>query len=920
MPKATSTDQRITKCAKLAPQVKRPRTKPSIKSDKTLPHLQAFNAKYLGMSNFDAQEAALGEQFYVSLRNSYDYSPPVGHWKCGVPTRRDLLKKGFGRPDLSHSFHQTPCLETCATHILGSGFLSPGDLLSCLQADSLMAHLATSMVAYSDYDFRWVREYNLQWNEQTAIDPDRQIAFTAALFHYNLDVSLLMRFLGNNYTGEHRDILGTICKLQKYNIPKHLIDKFRRVMVVGCPNHFVASTSRDNTLLYFRNRNGPTIAKKLAQVQKNMNKEDKNNFVIPLPHWLSRFIPNLFFTPQHMLEVKGKKDRQIFDGSKRYDPSSVCLNMMTSTKLGTEDDCLFGNVRERIYTRIYNLRVTYPLEDIVIHANDVKSCFRQLKLHPDIMGAFSYIIADQLFLSCGLPFGTDFSPQQWEPVRQILEILAERLFEDDSLVEKHKQYLDQMVFDKDLGNTPSIPFTKAVRDSLNPGVRQRGKDANTPHMFYVDDDVYSEVFRTSRIRQAAAASIEAIFILLGNSDLRRRQDPISFDKMVEMIVSYLNKVLGHIINTRTLTVGVPDEFLNETIQSLSTTWGPHRREFSVQEAAELAGKLNHIAITAPWLKFLMSQVYESLACALKLNEVTAMRTSKSFRVAIKALQQSRHLGPADPIHTFHQGEVARAVFHHSAKHYINSTLRQELKLILRALKDESIPKCSPISHLIPREALGWGRTDSCLRAAGGYSPALKFWWYIEWPQSIQRRTLLHIRNKANKQLISINVLEYAALLVTFILAHRIISEEGHFTKDPHPHFLVEGDNTASESWAKKGAKHSKGGRALGRLHAALMIGNPVHFTVAHIATDKNVVADKISRIQSESHLPAAMALLKQEHPDLAGCQRYQLTSSQLSLLMEVLSQAECTDPIAASRLLLTAREKTIISNGVTTTP
>ena len=99
-----------------------------------------------------------------------------------------------------------------------------------------------------------------------------------------------------------------------------------------------------------------------------------------------------------------------------------------------------------------------------------------------------------------------------------------------------------------------------------------------------------------------------------------------------------------------------------------------------------------------------------------------------------------------------------------------------------------------------------------------------------------------------------------------------------------------------------------------------MIGNPVHFTVAHIATDKNVVADKISRIQSESHLPAAMALLKQEHPDLAGCQRYQLTSSQLSLLMEVLSQAECTDPIAASRLLLTAREKTIISNGVTTTP
>jgi hypothetical protein len=40
-----------------------------------------------------------------------------------------------------------------------------------------------------------------------------------------------------------------------------------------------------------------------------MNKEDRNNFVILLIHWLARFIPNLFITPQHILEHRGKNDR-----------------------------------------------------------------------------------------------------------------------------------------------------------------------------------------------------------------------------------------------------------------------------------------------------------------------------------------------------------------------------------------------------------------------------------------------------------------------------------------------------------------------------------------------------------------------------------------------------------------------------------
>ena len=564
-----------------------------------------------------------------------------------------------------------------------------------------------------------------------------------------------------------------------------------------------------------------------------MNKEDKNNYVIPLPHWLARFIQHLFFTPQHILEKPGKKDRQIFDGSKRYNPHCSSINMMTSTRLGTEADCLFGDVRERIWKRIYNIRNTHPTADIIIHANDVKSCFRQIKLHPDVMGAFSYIIAERLYLSCGLPFGTDFSPQNWEPLRQILEILAERLFDDDSLRVKHKQYINQLVYDQSLGKPQSRPFMKAVRDALNPGVASGEAAPPTPHFYYVDDGVYVELFDRERIERAMAASIEAIFILLGDSDLLRRQDPVSFDKLIEMLVSHFNKILGHDIDTRRLTTGVPPAFVTEVLSMLDTTWGNQRKAFTVAEAEELTGKLQHIALTAPWLKFLLGQVFQSLSAALKLNEKMAKRTCKSFQRALKELRRLPPTPQYESERNFHLAEAARAVHRQPQRHYINSTLRRELRLIRRVLRDPTIPKVSPISHLIPRVPIATAAGDSSLTAAGGFCPELGFWWYIEWPEAIRQRTLRFVKNNSSGTLIDINVLEYATQIFTNLICYQRIMQLSLLSHDPHPHVLYRGDNTCSESWSLKGAKHSAGGRALGRLQGALMANNPVHFALSN---------------------------------------------------------------------------------------
>jgi hypothetical protein len=73
-------------------------------------------------------------------------------------------------------------------------------------------------------------------------------------------------------------------------------------MTTGCPTKFVSGSTQANALLHWCLLNHSSILAKLPHVMETMNKEDRNNFVIPLPHWLARFIPNLFITPQHILE------------------------------------------------------------------------------------------------------------------------------------------------------------------------------------------------------------------------------------------------------------------------------------------------------------------------------------------------------------------------------------------------------------------------------------------------------------------------------------------------------------------------------------------------------------------------------------------------------------------------------------------
>ena len=220
-------------------------------------------------------------------------------------------------------------------------------------------------------------------------------------------------------------------------------------------------------------------------------------------------------------------------------------------------------------------------------------------------------------------------------------------------------------------------MTRAHANETYQGVLGKdGVPVNTPHHFFVDDDVYGEVFDVNRNEQTIAAGIEALFLLLGESDLFRRQDPISWDKLLEMIIHFRNIILSLIINTRRMTIMPPPEYVHKVVKLMENKWNKGRLSFEIKEAETLAGQLAHIANTALWLKHLMAHLYTSIAAALKTNKSYLISTNKHFTAQIKLAKQSAFDEEEELRKSFAQSESARKIHNVWKTHWILPTLRE----------------------------------------------------------------------------------------------------------------------------------------------------------------------------------------------------------------------------------------------------
>ena len=126
---------------------------------------------------------------------------------------------------------------------------------------------------------------------------------------------------------------------------------------------------------------------------------------------------------------------------------------------------------------------------------------------------------------------------------------------------------------------------------------------------FVDDSLFAQI--RELIKHTMAASIEALYIVLGFPDLERRQNALSLDKYFETTCSYERIQLGINVNTRTMTVGLTNMKRIAMLDELSH-WHKKRRSFTLLQGVILCGSIEFWANTSPWVRFLYLHLRSSV--------------------------------------------------------------------------------------------------------------------------------------------------------------------------------------------------------------------------------------------------------------------------------------------------------------------
>ena len=127
------------------------------------------------------------------------------------------------------------------------------------------------------------------------------------------------------------------------------------------------------------------------------------------------------------------------------------FNINQSTNAKTAPPIEYGQKFFMHLVRIWNLRISYPNDDLFLWYDDVSGAFRQGKYNPEISGAFSFIIFGLLWLPCGMVFGGNTSPQCYDPLANAREHHARHFSCDEynDLVQKHWDILKHVQMDNE---------------------------------------------------------------------------------------------------------------------------------------------------------------------------------------------------------------------------------------------------------------------------------------------------------------------------------------------------------------------------------------------------------------------------------------------------------------------------------------
>ena len=108
-------------------------------------------------------------------------------------------------------------------------------------------------------------------------------------------------------------------------------------------------------------------------VNKTLDKEERKRNLIQFSRWQLLESPFAHHVPQIILTKEGKESQLVWDGTSKTWAYDITMNGMTSIE--GETDITFGYIYMAFIIWLWNMKKSYPHEDILLAFINILSCF-----------------------------------------------------------------------------------------------------------------------------------------------------------------------------------------------------------------------------------------------------------------------------------------------------------------------------------------------------------------------------------------------------------------------------------------------------------------------------------------------------------------------------------------------------------------
>jgi len=762
------------------------------------------------------------------------------------------LQQPFGKDDLEHSFTNSATFRHALLPLYFSDFLDHEEWNTLCCSVPSAYRLGCLLREHGKVDFRPLREnfFKEGWEDETDFDYQRCAMLSSCLLFYRGSVAAVVRYVGGPLTGAHRDVPHLLSNIRDV-VPSQIYNDVERVYTQGAPTKCIASSTDANLDDFLAYGNHSTADQDEALMHKTMLKDEKRGHAICFDPRLSEFVQHMHLCPVGLCDLEHpiKKPRFIYDAS--FHPTLMSETINDWTNKENEPPLEFPATFQTFITWIWNMRISYPDEEIYPLDDDITAAFRTLSWHPNLVSMHGLMVLGLLWFMVRLTFGDCTSPPNFEPIAIARRYMAQFYYNLPNVLELAAKYMPKLtIMEPSAADIQSI--MRIPPDRLNPGVVSfTNKEADTPpYVHHVDDNLYGALRRN--IHRAIAASILALYAVVGDP-VPNQPDPFSYEKF-DLICNHRRKITGVMIDTRTMFLWLPD-YKRKEIVDLLAHWLT-KKEFTIIEGLELQGVLMNAARFNNWGRIRFFILQGVISTVLRQRYQIALRYKDKAEQGVQAKVEEYNLPASVEKRLIRQGcnEIyAKHLYSKRIRTGVSQRLHSELRSLHAYLADPTNPWQISIGHMIPRDHVSKNTGDSSFYGVGFWTDELKAICMLPTCKEIRKRCFL---GKANPALLTMNILEFVTAVLDYACSITMLEHESCATLrnelfpngvPPMPRVISMKDNRTAESWIRKGAAGSLQGRQLIRVSGEMGITSSVKQDGGRIPGKKNDEADKLSR-------------------------------------------------------------------------